>query len=180
MLPQLSKAIMSICSALFIESLSTFRHETPDPSKQNPLTRALGSCLYHHFMSSIAATARQIFKWGKSVNISVYPPHLYLYHSSDFHHIPARPSFICTCFSLWRCCWHHSFIVTSLQQTHRAVFVSATDWRLNFGLTITMLILSSDWTLQTRKTEHLLLLRSQKRASFAFSLIQILFTHKII
>lgn len=49
MLPQLSKAIMSICSALFIESLSMFSHETPDPLNQSPLNWALETCLFHVF-----------------------------------------------------------------------------------------------------------------------------------
>lgn len=67
MLPQLSKAIMSICSALFIETLSMFSHETPDPSNQSLLSRALGT----NFMTSTAAAAlaSEILKeGGKNVN----------------------------------------------------------------------------------------------------------------
>lgn len=55
-LPQLSEAIMTICSALFLVSRSMFSHETLDPSNQSLLSRACGTCLNHNFMSS-AATA---------------------------------------------------------------------------------------------------------------------------
>lgn len=55
-LPQLSEAIMTICSALFLVSRSMFSHETLDPLNQSLLSRACGTCLNHNFMSS-AATA---------------------------------------------------------------------------------------------------------------------------
>lgn len=53
-LPQLSEAIMTICSALFLVSRSMFSHETLDPSNQSLLCRACGPCLNHNFMSSTA------------------------------------------------------------------------------------------------------------------------------
>lgn len=53
-LPQLSEAIMTICSALFLVSRSMFSHETLDPSNQSLLSRACGPCLNHNFMSSTA------------------------------------------------------------------------------------------------------------------------------
>lgn len=54
-LPQLSEAIMTICSALFLVIRSMFSHETLDPSNQSLLSRACGPCLNHTFMSSTAA-----------------------------------------------------------------------------------------------------------------------------
>lgn len=65
-LPQLSEAIMTICSALFLVSM--FSHETLDPSNQSLLSRACGTCLNHNFMSSAAAAIwvnynGQISKW---------------------------------------------------------------------------------------------------------------------
>lgn len=59
MLLQLSKAIMNICSALFIESLSMFSHETPDPSNQSSLSRASETCLYHNFFD-LRSSVRQV------------------------------------------------------------------------------------------------------------------------
>lgn len=67
-LHQLSEAIMTICSALFLVSHSMFSHEKLDPSNQSLLSRACGTCLNHNFMSS-AATAiwlkynGEILKW---------------------------------------------------------------------------------------------------------------------
>lgn len=61
-LPQLSEAIMTICSALFLVGCSMFSHETLDPSNQSLLSRACGPCLNHNFMSS-TATAVWRFKF---------------------------------------------------------------------------------------------------------------------
>lgn len=63
MLPRLHKAIISICPTLFLESLSMFSHETPDPSNQSSLSWALETCLYHNFLTSIAAAEAAYDKW---------------------------------------------------------------------------------------------------------------------
>lgn len=55
MLPWLCEAIMSVCSALFIEILCMFSHETPDPSDQSPLRSSMAN-----FMSSPAAASEML------------------------------------------------------------------------------------------------------------------------
>lgn len=52
--PQLSEAIMTICSALFLVRCSMFSHETLDPSNESLLSRACGTCLNNNCMSSTA------------------------------------------------------------------------------------------------------------------------------
>lgn len=67
------------------------------------------------------------------------------------YHIPARPSFICTCFSLLAV--HAGAAPSSLRvcSEHIGVcwFLLLTD-ASNLDSTVTMLILSNDWTLQDK------------------------------
>lgn len=86
MLPQLSKAIMSICSALFIESLTMFSHETPDPSNQSPLSEHWKyACIIIFFFTSTAALPQGKWKFKKVRNMLIFKKpmclcnlHLYL------------------------------------------------------------------------------------------------------
>lgn len=141
--PRLSKAIMSVCWALFIESLSMFSHETPDPSNQSPLSWALETCFYHNFQprSRRWHTASGVLKWGgrkcKFLKRRMWPRNLRLFVSSGFHDILCPSLSSNTPFSPWRSpsLRHLSFAVTNWDRSTRSgglcVCVSAADWLSN-------------------------------------------------
>lgn len=123
------------------------------------------------------------------------PCDLHLYHTSALHHILLPSLFkIClllpegplppgTAASQSRLQHKHKYT-----RMHRSAFVSLPPTAPSGSdLTVPRFTFSSDPTVLSklhrhgnRDGGHLLLAHTQKRASFAFSLIQILFTHEII
>lgn len=87
-LPQLSEAIMTICSALFLVIRSMFSHETLDPSNQSLLSRACGPCLNQNFMSSTAAAVwrLKLSNDRRERGVNILKRQMHLCHLRHFTH----------------------------------------------------------------------------------------------